>query len=103
MASFVSLTVHSSYKAEFPEIIYNQNAVLPWECPTCHGQYKDTILNIENGIDNCPYCSNKKALKGFNDLTITHPDVTKEWGIENYLLGNGAPEEYTFKNTKIVW
>lgn len=164
--------VAKSYKEVYPVIQYKAEKSLLWECPICHGEYTDTIENIENSINNCPfcagekllsgfndlkamypeleeewsrenppietvspkykiaykwickecggehrasisdhlngadtcpYCSNKKALKGFNDINTTHPDVTKEWGIENYLLGNGAPEEYTFKNKKSVW
>ena len=164
--------VAKSYKEVYPVIQYKAEKSLLWECPICHGEYTDTIENIENSINNCPfcagekllsgfndlkamypeleeewskenppietvspkykiaykwickecggehrasisdhlngadtcpYCSNKKALKGFNDINTTYPDVTKEWGIENYLLGNGAPEEYTFKNKKSVW
>lgn len=28
---------------------------------------------------NCPYCSGRKVLKGFNDLATTHPQIAKEW------------------------
>lgn len=28
---------------------------------------------------NCPYCSNRKVLLGYNDLVTTHPAISKQW------------------------
>lgn len=28
---------------------------------------------------NCPFCSGNKVLKGFNDLSTTHPELLREW------------------------
>lgn len=28
---------------------------------------------------NCPYCANRRVLKGFNDLSSVCPAVAKEW------------------------
>ena len=33
--------------------------------------------NYKQGKGDCPYCSNKKVLKGFNDLATTHPHLIK--------------------------
>ena len=27
----------------------------------------------------CPYCSNYKALLGYNDLATTHPEIAAQW------------------------
>ena len=60
-----------------------------------------TIILNDNS---CPYCNDIKALKGYNDLTTTHPQVAEEWSeIENYLLGYGEPSDYAYKSSKTVW
>lgn len=83
------------------EILYNNNSTYNWNCDHCGGEYKATIDDIKNGY--CPYCENKKVLKGFNDLTTTHPQLVKEWGLENYLIDVGGPENYKFDSTKNVY
>ena len=50
--------------------------------------------------DSSSYCENKKVLTGYDNLKITHLDIAKEWGIENYPC-NGSPERYTLIKTKI--
>ena len=50
--------------------------------------------------ESCLYCENKKVLTGYDNLKITHLDIAKEWGIENYLLGIGGPEGYKYNSTK---
>lgn len=32
--------------------------------------------------DSCPYCKNRKLLRGFNDLATTHPELVAEWDFE---------------------
>ena len=54
---------------------------------------KELMMDVFN-------CDNKKVLVGFNDLKTTHPKVVEEWGIENYLLGIGGPENYKYDSTK---
>lgn len=29
--------------------------------------------------DSCPYCKNRKLLRGFNDLATAHPWLAAEW------------------------
>lgn len=49
-----------------------------WVCPEHGHTYEKTIRHRAYGA-NCPYCSGKKVLEGFNDLTTTHPHVLDEW------------------------
>lgn len=44
------------------------------KCRICNGIFGMTPDNIIKG-QGCPYCANQKALKGFNDISTTHPDV----------------------------
>lgn len=74
-----------------------------WICHECGGSHKATIEEHLENKDTCPYCENKKVLPGFNDLKTTHPHVAKEWGIENYILGIGGPENYKSDSTKRVY
>ena len=54
----------------------------------------ERVINEMTKDGPCPYCENKKVLAGYNGLKTTHPNIAKEWGIENYLLGIGGPEGY---------
>ena len=55
------------------------NTKVWWLCEKGH-EWQTTINNRtrDKGIG-CPYCSNKKVLKGFNDLATTNPSLAKEW------------------------
>ena len=49
----------------------------------------------------CPYCTNRKALKGFNDLETTDPGLASEW---NYEKNDGLlPSEVVSGSRKRVW
>jgi hypothetical protein len=76
--------------------------VLSWKCQKGHiykAQLQDRTRLKRYGKTliqgaGCPYCSNKKVLKGFNDLKTTHPELTKE-----IILGN--PETVTAGSEQI--
>ena len=53
----------------------------------CGGEFK-RVINEMTKDGPCPYCESKKVLAGYNGLKTTCPDIAKEWGIENYLLGD---------------
>ena len=63
----------------------------------------ERVINEMTKDGPCPYCENKKVLAGYNGLKTTHPNIAKEWGIENYLLGIGGPEGYKYNSTKRVY
>ena len=52
-----------------------------WWVGKC-GHKWDTTVNNRTSVaksGNCPYCSNQKLLKGFNDLATRFPEVALEW------------------------
>ena len=51
-----------------------------WKCSKGH-EWESTITNRAWG-NNCPYCSGKKILEGFNDLSTLRPDLLSEWDYE---------------------
>ena len=60
-----------------------------WKCPLGH-EWEATVKNRSNG-DGCPYCGNRKLLKGFNDVASVLPRLVQEWD----LVANGgiSPDE----------
>ncbi len=70
-----------------------------WKCEKGH-EWEHSI-NDRNRGDNCPFCSNKKVLKGYNDLITTDPEIVKEW---NYNKNNNLlPSDFVRGSAKKVW
>lgn len=57
-----------------------------WKFPTCSGEYPARICDREVGDDNCPYCSNRKALSGVNTFYVNHKELMKEWDLSITIL-----------------
>ena len=72
------------------KISYGSKKQLLWDCELGHiyETSPNTRTNMKSG---CPYCSNNKVLKGFNDLLTTHPDIAKEaegWDASTVVTGS---------------
>ena len=52
-----------------------------WICEKGHKWVSQICKRTEG--QNCPYCSNRKVLIGYNDLQTLYPDIAKEWDYEN--------------------
>ena len=48
-----------------------------WICKNKH-EWEASIGSRYRTGCSCPYCSNKKVLEGYNDLTTTNPSIAKE-------------------------
>ena len=51
-----------------------------WKCNKGH-EWQASIDNRNRGRG-CPFCGNKKLLKGYNDLATVNPELAKEWNYE---------------------
>lgn len=80
------------------QVSLGSNKVIWWKCKFGH-EWEATVKNRVNG-NGCPYCANKKVLKGYNDLQTIFPNVAQEW---NYEKNDGFPSEYTKFSGKKVW
>ena len=49
----------------------------------------------------CPYCTGRKVLKGFNDLSTTNPTLASEW--HPTLNGESSPTKVTKGSGLKVW
>jgi len=70
-----------------------------WICSKGHS-YEASPSNRVIGRG-CPYCSNKKVLKGYNDLETVCPDVARQWHPEKN--GTLKPSDVVFGSTKEIW
>ena len=69
-----------------------------WTCSNGH-EWQSAISKRTIG-QNCPFCSGKKAWKGYNDLSTTNPELVTEWDFDK----NDVPiYEYRPMSNKKVW
>ncbi len=80
---------YNDLQTKYPEIAiealgWDPSTVLPksgksrlWKCK--YGHEWNATIGSRTGLQaNCPYCSNKKVLAGFNDLATTHPEIAAQ-------------------------
>ncbi len=62
------------------EILVGSLKQIAWICQNGH-HYKRSPYERINRNMNCPYCSNRKLLKGYNDIATTNPELlnNKNW------------------------
>ena len=70
-----------------------------WVCSKGH-EWEATIANRSYGY-NCPYCAGQKVLIGYNDLSTTEPELSKQW--HPYKNENITPEQVTRGCGKKAW
>lgn len=58
-------------------ISFGMSKKLEWKCK--EGHIWSAIINLRTSQEtDCPFCTGKKVLIGFNDLATTHPEIAKE-------------------------
>ena len=70
-----------------------------WRCEKGH-EWEAEIKSRVSGVG-CPYCANKKILKGFNDLATVHPELAAEWHPEKN--GELTPYDVSPSSGKKIW
>ena len=72
-----------------------------WLCKTCGQTWKTAINNRTTNKRGCPYCAQKKAIPGINDLATLYPDLEKEWDYEKN--GTLDPRNLLPHSNRSVW
>ena len=73
-----------------------------WICAKGHS-YDCTISHRTVDNNGCPYCSNQKVLRGFNDLETTNPKLLEEWKYEKNNKEGTFPYNVFQGTHKKVW
>ncbi len=75
------------------------NKKIWWICSKGH-EWETSISKRTIRNNNCPYCSNQRILKGYNDLATINPNLAQEW---NYNKNSITPFEIGANSSKKVW
>jgi hypothetical protein len=84
------------------------NALLKWQCTKNKKHiWTASLSNRSKSNTGCPYCKNKKVLRGDNDLKTTHPELAKEaYGWDPTSVNAGSKKGLQWKcrkNPKHIW
>ncbi|MBQ4113292.1 MAG: zinc-ribbon domain-containing protein [Clostridia bacterium] len=82
------------------QVSYGSTKQVFWKCRLGH-EWESTVNNRTNQKNGCPYCGNKRVLKGFNDLVTTHPSVARFWHPTKN--GDRTAEDYVSQSNTTVW
>ena len=64
-------------------------------------EWTSTIKDRASGRNGCPFLSNQKVWRGFNDLATTNPELAAQWHpSKNGIL---TPYDFTVGSEEIVW
>lgn len=83
-----------------PENVSIMSSKVVWWKGECNHEWKSSV-SYEASSGLCPYCSGKRVLVGFNDLSTTNPNLAEEWDDERN--GSVTPNNITAGSGKIVW
>ena len=59
------------------QVMWGSNKKLPWRCHLGH-EYEARVADRTGDNGQCPYCSGKRVLPGFNDLATVAPDIAAQ-------------------------
>ncbi len=94
-------------------LTFGAHKLVNWRCEKNHTWKSTPNARVKNNdtVTKCPYCSNNKALSGFNDLKTTHPEIAKEaygWDPTSVTFGSGkefqwkCPKNHIYR-AKVAW
>ena len=81
------------------DFLKNSNKKVWWKCSKGH-EWEAKIQSRTELKSGCPYCSNKKVLRGYNDLETLCPNLALDWDNKKNIL---KPYEVTLGSYKRVW
>lgn len=76
-------------------------AMVWWRGPCGHVWREKVSMRSMRVDDSCPYCKNRKLLRGFNDLATAYPELVAEWDFERN--GDLRPTDVITSSNKRVW
>ncbi len=101
-------TLYPQYAKEWN---YDRNTLTPfdysptsnekvwWKCEKGHEWQQPIVSRTTMSHSICPVCSNRKVLKGYNDLQSQCPDLVAEW---DFNVNKDDPSEISINSSKKV-
>ena len=84
------------------EDLHAHAGAMVWWRGSCGHVWREKVCMRSMRVDDsCPYCKNRKLLRGFNDLAAAHPELAAEWDFGRN--GDLGPDGVRFNATKQVW
>ena len=80
------------------QVTAHSNRKIWWKCKMGHS-WQSNPDNRSRG-DDCPFCSGRYVLAGFNDLATLNPELADEWAFDKNTL---LPSQVTIFSDKKVW
>jgi len=79
--SYPDIAQQYSFKNDFPlqHVLNNSNQKFIWKCKEQGHEWEATVQARTSRNSKCPFCSNRKTIKGINDFATLYPEVAKEW------------------------
>lgn len=81
-------------------VLPGSNRRVWWLCDKGHSFCAVIAHRVNKGSD-CPYCTNRKVLPGFNDLETKEPVIASQW--HPTLNGSFTPQQVTPGSSRRVW
>lgn len=81
------------------QVSFGSNKLVWWKCKLGHSW--KTVIYGRSNERGCPYCTGRKVLTGFNDLTTTNPQIAGEWDYTKN--GSLLPEHVTQHSNRNAW
>lgn len=82
------------------DVTASSNRRVWWRCPLGH-EWQTAVYSRAQDLTDCPYCTNRKVLVGFNDLATVQPQVASQW--HPTLNGALTPQQVTAGSKRKVW
>lgn len=81
------------------EVTRHASVVVRWRCHSGH-EWESSVLAASHlsPPHYCGTCSGRKVLKGYNDLSTTHPELSRQWDASNAL----SPSDVSAGSERIV-
>ena len=84
------------------EVLSTFTSSAHWICQDYGGTFTARICDIVSGEYECPFCTDKKVLPGFNSFKTKHPELMSEWNyLNNYAIAD--PDKISVRNAVPVW
>lgn len=82
------------------DVVAGSESYIWWQCERGHA-WRTKLKHRSRNSSDCPYCTGKKVLPGFNDLQTVNPKIAEQW--HPFLNGTLTPQMVTTGSSRLAW